>query len=92
MGSLMTNSEAGKQKLSRSVGWAHFADQPGHTLSGGFQRRLNLGLGLVHEPRILVLDEPTVGIDSESRSLILRHIRALAEGGCTILLTSPLCR
>ena len=65
-----------------------FADQPGHTLSGGFQRRLNLGLGLVHEPPVLVLDEPTVGIDSESRSLILRHIKALSEGGCTVLLAS----
>ncbi len=44
-------------------GLGPFADQPGHTLSGGIQRRLNLGLGLVHEPRVLVLDEPTVGID-----------------------------
>ena len=65
-----------------------FADQSGHTLSGGIQRRLNLALGLVHEPPVLVLDEPTVGIDSESRSLILRHIKALSEGGCTVLLAS----
>ena len=67
-------------ELFEICGLGPFADQPGHTLSGGFQRRLNLGLGLV--------DEPTVGIDSESRSLILRHIKALSEGGCTVLLAS----
>jgi ABC-2 type transport system ATP-binding protein len=57
-------------------------------LSGGLRRRLNLAIGLLTEPRILLLDEPTVGVDPQSRSFLLDSIRALASEGRTILYTS----
>ena len=58
------------------------------TLSGGLRRRLNLAIGLLTEPRILLLDEPTVGVDPQSRSFLLDSIRALAGNGQTIVYTS----
>ncbi len=63
-------------------------DQISGTLSGGMQRRLNLALGLVHSPRLLVLDEPTVGIDTDSRGLILDYLKGLARAGTTVVLSS----
>ena len=57
-------------------------------LSGGLRRRLNLAIGLLTEPRILLLDEPTVGVDPQSRSFLLDSIRALAGAGQTIVYTS----
>jgi len=57
-------------------------------LSGGLRRRLNLAIGLLTEPRVLLLDEPTVGVDPQSRSFLLDSIRALAGEGRTILYTS----
>ena len=65
-----------------------YADRAGYALSGGLQRRLNLGLGLIHEPRVLVLDEPTVGIDLESRSVILDHLRSLAKAGNSVIMAT----
>ena len=58
------------------------------TYSGGMQRRLNLAAALVHNPAILVLDEPTVGVDTQSRSAILDSILELREQGRTILYTT----
>jgi len=57
-------------------------------LSGGLRRRLNLAIGLLTEPRILLLDEPTVGVDPQSRAFLLESIRALAAAGRTIVYTS----
>lgn len=56
--------------------------------SGGMKRRLNIGAALLHEPKILIMDEPTVGIDPQSRNHILETIKALNEGGMTIIYTS----
>ena len=64
------------------------ADKKVSTLSGGQQRRLNLGLGLVHEPRVIMMDEPTVGIDPQARANILDVVRAIAASGATILYTT----
>jgi len=64
------------------------ADKKVNTLSGGQQRRLNLGLGLVHEPRVIMMDEPTVGIDPQARANILDVVRAIAASGATILYTT----
>jgi len=58
------------------------------TYSGGMQRRLNLAAALIHNPAILVLDEPTVGVDTQSRSAILDSILELREQGRTILYTT----
>jgi ABC-2 type transport system ATP-binding protein len=56
--------------------------------SGGVRRRLNLAIGLLNQPQILFLDEPTVGIDAQSRHFILNTIRQLQQSGMTIVYTS----
>jgi ABC-2 type transport system ATP-binding protein len=56
--------------------------------SGGMKRRLNLSLGLVHNPRIVMMDEPTVGIDPQARIKILDVVRGIAESGTTVLYTT----
>lgn len=56
--------------------------------SGGMKRRLNLAAGLLHDPRLLVLDEPTVGVDPQSRNAIFENIEALKSGGMTVLYTT----
>jgi len=61
------------------------ADRRADTYSGGLKRRLNLVIALVHEPRLLVLDEPTVGIDPQSRHFIHQTLRGLHSGGMTII-------
>ncbi len=63
-------------------------DTPALQLSGGLRRRLSLACALVHRPPILVLDEPTVGIDPALRVQFWRHFRALAAAGATLLVTS----
>lgn len=67
-----------KDKLNQKAG--HF--------SGGMKRRLNIGCALLHEPKLLILDEPTVGIDPQSRNYILEFVRKAHETGMTILYTS----
>ena len=58
------------------------------TYSGGMQRRLNLVAGLLHDPPVILLDEPTVGVDPQSRNLIFENIEALRKQGRTILYTT----
>jgi ABC-2 type transport system ATP-binding protein len=64
------------------------ADRFASTYSGGMRRRLDLALSLIHEPKILFLDEPTQGLDPHARQLIWRHLRTLNEKGMTIFLTT----
>ncbi len=56
--------------------------------SGGMKRRLNIGIGLLHRPRLLVLDEPTVGVDPQSRNAILASVEQLGQAGMGILYTT----
>jgi ABC-2 type transport system ATP-binding protein len=64
-------------------------DQPVQTYSGGMRRRLEIARGLMHSPRVLFLDEPTIGLDPQTRSSIWRYIRALQEAeGTTIFMTT----
>ena len=58
------------------------------TFSGGMKRRLNLALGLVHSPRAVLMDEPTVGIDPQARANILEAVRAVAASGTTVIYTT----
>jgi len=64
------------------------ADRRVETFSGGLKRRLNLVIALIHEPELLVLDEPTVGIDPQSRRFIHNQLRRLNAAGMTIVYTS----
>ncbi|MGI8934844.1 ABC transporter ATP-binding protein [Leptolyngbya sp. BC1307] len=64
------------------------ADKKTGTYSGGQKKRLDLAAGLLHQPSVLVLDEPTVGLDIESRTAVWRFLRQLRTEGTTILLTS----
>jgi lipooligosaccharide transport system ATP-binding protein len=59
-----------------------------HDLSGGMQRRLVLARGLINEPEVLILDEPTTGLDPQARQLVWQKIRSLQRRGLTILLTT----
>ncbi|HNP17065.1 MAG TPA: ABC transporter ATP-binding protein [Fulvivirga sp.] len=58
------------------------------TFSGGMKRRLNLAIGIIHEPTVLFLDEPTVGVDVQSKMAIMRLLDQLNEQGATIIYTS----
>jgi ABC-2 type transport system ATP-binding protein len=56
--------------------------------SGGMKRRLNIGVGLLHRPRLLVLDEPTVGVDPQSRNAIISGVEELSDAGLAVLYTT----
>jgi daunorubicin resistance ABC transporter ATP-binding subunit len=64
------------------------ADRPVRTYSGGMRRRLDVATSLVHRPPVLFLDEPTTGLDLQSREELWNMIRELVEGGTTVLLTT----
>jgi ABC-2 type transport system ATP-binding protein len=70
------------------IGLADRADQLAGTYSGGMKRRLNLGLALMHRPRLLLLDEPTTGVDPQSRNHIFEGVKNLNEQGLTVIYTS----
>ena len=70
------------------IGLADRADDQARTYSGGMQRRLNIGIGLLHRPRLLILDEPTVGVDPQSRNAILESVEHLASEGMAVLYTT----
>jgi len=64
------------------------AERPCGTYSGGQKRRLDIGLGLVHRPKLLFLDEPTTGLDPQSRARMWDEVRRLRDGGTTVFLTT----
>jgi ABC-2 type transport system ATP-binding protein len=70
------------------IGLTDKADAYARSLSGGMQRRLLLGKALVHTPHVLVLDEPTAGVDIELRQMLWRNVRKLNAEGMTIILTT----
>jgi ABC-2 type transport system ATP-binding protein len=76
------------ERVLGQVGLESHADQFVRTFSGGMKRRLNLGVALIHEPQLLILDEPTVGIDPQSRSHILDCVRQLADDGVGVIYAS----
>jgi ABC-2 type transport system ATP-binding protein len=81
--------EARARELLERFGLAHAADRIARGYSGGMQRRLDIAMALVHDPRVLFLDEPTTGLDPEVRADMWRHIAQLAgEHGKTVLLTT----
>jgi ABC-2 type transport system ATP-binding protein len=75
-------------ELVERLGMEGWIDRRCGTYSGGMRRRLDLACGLLHDPAVLVLDEPTVGLDIESRGAIWQVLRQLRDGGTTVLLSS----
>ena len=76
------------EELIALLGMDAWVDRRCGSYSGGMRRRLDLAAGLLHSPRLLVLDEPTVGLDIESRSAIWQVLRRLRDAGTTVLLSS----
>ncbi|HEX6470701.1 MAG TPA: ABC transporter ATP-binding protein [Streptosporangiaceae bacterium] len=70
------------------VGLAGHAKKRTATFSGGMKRRLNIAVALVHSPDVIVLDEPTAGVDSQSRNAILDQVRQLADAGAAVVFAS----
>lgn len=71
-----------------TLGLSDFANKKIKTFSGGMKRRINLIAGILHDPKVLFLDEPTVGVDVQSRNVIIKHLKELNEKGTTIIYTS----
>ncbi len=76
------------KELLEQIGLADRAKERIKTYSGGMKRRVNIAVGLMHKPRLLFMDEPTVGIDPQSRRAILDSVKALNKEGMTILYTT----
>ena len=76
------------EQLIEVLGLQDYADKKTGTYSGGIRKRLDLAAGLLHQPEVLVLDEPTVGLDIESRMVVWEFLQALREAGTTVLITS----
>jgi ABC-2 type transport system ATP-binding protein len=76
------------QQLIEVLGLSEYADNKSGTYSGGIRKRLDLAAGLIHQPEVLVLDEPTVGLDIESRLVVWEFLQELRKAGTTVLITS----
>ena len=70
------------------IGLVDRAGDRSDEFSGGMKRRLNIGIGLLHEPALLILDEPTVGVDPQSRNAILESVETLSAAGMAVLYTT----
>jgi ABC-2 type transport system ATP-binding protein len=80
-----------RPRVDRALTWtalADRADEPIKRFSGGMKRRLNIACGILHEPRVVLLDEPTVGVDPQSRERIYDMLGELRDGGVSVLLTT----
>jgi ABC-2 type transport system ATP-binding protein len=81
--------------LREAIGWciewaglAGYADKPVKTLSGGLRRRLNVAAGVIHRPRLVLMDEPTVGVDPQSRNRIFEMVADLRSRGTAVIYTT----
>ena len=80
-----------KEQAAWCLEWAALADRArtiAGTLSGGMKRRLNMAAGIIHQPKVVLMDEPTVGVDPQSRNRIFEMIEALRAHGASIIYTT----
>ncbi len=80
-----------KEKVEKALDFVGLLDvkrKKSSEFSGGMKRRLNMACGIVHSPKLIIMDEPTVGIDPQSRNRILENVRALNKEGATIIYTT----
>jgi ABC-2 type transport system ATP-binding protein len=86
----LSGAELG-EAVERCLGWATLTDRAGElvkNLSGGMKRRLNMAAGLIHTPKVVLMDEPTVGVDPQSRNHIFEMIKGLRGEGMSIIYTT----
>lgn len=83
-----TTLQERREHLLEVLGLQKAADKKVATFSGGMKRRVNLAIGIIHQPEILFLDEPTVGVDVQSRNAIIRYLQQINQAGTTIIYTS----
>lgn len=76
------------KELLEVLGLSHVADKPVAKFSGGMKSRVNLAIGVIHRPQILFLDEPTTGVDVQSRHAIIQYLIELNQQGTTLIYTS----
>lgn len=80
-----------KERVARAldfVGLADVKDKMAGEFSGGMKRRLNMACGIAHSPKLIIMDEPTVGIDPQSRNRIMENVKELNRQGATIIYTT----
>jgi len=87
-GATLTEVRSRVDELAAILDLAEFADRRVKTYSGGQRRRLDVALGIVHQPTVLFLDEPTTGLDPQNRANLWDHLRTLRGQGTTIVLTT----
>jgi ABC-2 type transport system ATP-binding protein len=83
-----SDGRARTEEVLRTIGLRERAGELVSKYSGGMRRRLNIGIGLLHRPRLLILDEPTVGVDPQSRNAIMESVEALGGAGMAVLYTT----
>ncbi len=86
----MSKADAGRRaaEILDALDLTEAADRTCKTYSGGMRRRLNIGIGMVHRPALLFLDEPTTGLDPQARARMWDEIRRLRESGTSVFLTT----
>ena len=80
-----------RERVDWALQWTDLKDRPGdqcRTFSGGMKRRLNIAAGIMHRPSVILLDEPTVGVDPQSRERIFEMLEELQKNGTSLLLTT----
>lgn len=80
------------KELLEEFGLMNVAERYVKEFSGGMKRRLNIAIGLLHKPQLLILDEPTVGVDVQSRLAIMSYLKKINSEGTTIIYTSHLLK
>lgn len=80
--------KARTKELLTILGLSDVSNIPVHNFSGGMKRRVNLAIGVIHHPKILFLDEPTVGVDVQTRVAIINYLKELNKNGTTLIYTS----
>jgi ABC-2 type transport system ATP-binding protein len=87
-GSGRTDARARAERAIQAFQLGAFADRPCKTYSGGQRRRVDIALGVIHEPRVVFLDEPTTGLDPQSRAHMWDEVRRLRDEGMTVFITT----
>jgi ABC-2 type transport system ATP-binding protein len=82
------NLETKVERNLEHLGLLKYANKQMETFSGGMKRRVNLIAGLLHQPKVLFLDEPTVGVDIQSKNVIIDYLKECNQNGTTLIYTS----